>query len=218
MIFVYVLPNFEFVFTLLKNDLPYPTKVLLSLKLLFENHSFTLLCVIFLLIFIFTYLLNKYRFTFHKILILNIPILSMMLREYYFYRLFLSISIIVKSKYQFQLAISHSKSIVNNLYIQETMKNILHNIKNGTSISAAFQKSILFDDLTLKLLSTADYTNQYESVLSNIATQYKKRFLRSLQNFSSTIEPFLILTIFLIVLWLILAIMLPIWELGSVIN
>jgi len=107
---------------------------------------------------------------------------------------------------------------VNNLYVQDMMEKVLINIKNGMSVSEAFGKSKLFDNLTMKLLHTADNTNRYEDILSDIALQYKKRFQKSLKNFSSTIEPLLILIIALIVLWLILAIMLPIWNLSAVIN
>jgi len=86
------------------------------------------------------------------------------------------------------------------------------------SISQAFQKSQLFDSLTMKLLHTADHTNNYESILCDITNLYKKGFQKSLKNVSSVVEPVLILLISLVVLWLILAIMLPIWNLGSVIN
>ena len=65
-----------------------------------------------------------------------------MIQDYYFYRLFLSMSIIVKSKYQFQVAITNSKNIVNNLYVQKMMDKVVLNIKNGTSISEAFGRII----------------------------------------------------------------------------
>jgi len=218
MIFIYVLPNFDFIFTLLEDELPFPTQVLLWVKIVIENYSLFIVLGIGVFIMSIKYLLKRYKYFFDKILLLNIPLLSGVMKEYYFYRLFLSISIIVESKYQFQLAISNSRNIVENLYIQETMQNILRNIKNGSSISDAFDQSKIFDSLTIKLLYTADYTNEYESILSDIAMQYKKRFLKSLKNFSSILEPFIILIISLVVLWLILAIMLPIWNLGSVIN
>jgi len=98
------------------------------------------------------------------------------------------------------------------------MEEVLKNIKNGISISQAFEKSKLFDKLTMKLLNTADKTNNYEHILTDITTQYKKQFHKSLKNFSSAIEPILILIIASVVLWLILAIMLPIWNLGAVVN
>jgi len=42
---------------------------------------------------------------------LKVPIISEVLKDYYFYRLFLLISIIVNSKYQFQVAIENSQTL-----------------------------------------------------------------------------------------------------------
>jgi len=218
MIFLYVLPNFEFIFTLLKDEIPFSTYLLISIKNILDKYWIFVLIGSGLCLFFSSMVIKKYRYFYDKILLLHIPIFSKMIQDYNYYRLFLSISIIVKSKYQFQIAISNSKNVVNNLYVQEMLNQVLINIKNGLSISESFEKSCLFDTLTMKLLNTADSTNNYEYILSNITTQYKKRFHKSLKNFSSTIEPILILIISVVVLWLILAIMLPIWNLGAVIN
>jgi len=218
MIFIYVLPNFEFIFDLLKDDIPLSTYILLMIKEILEKYTVLLMIILVVFIFGILYLIRRYKYTFDKIILLKIPLFSNMLQSYYFYRLFLSLSIIVKSKYQFQTAIVNSKNIVNNLYVQNVMQRITLQIKNGISISEAFKQSELFDSLTMKLLHIADSTNNYEGILTDITIQHKKRFHKSLKNFSSTIEPMLIFLISLIVLWLILAIMLPIWNLGAVIN
>jgi len=218
MIFTYVLPNFEFMFTLLKDDIPFSTYLLIRIKNILDDYWILIILGFILNIGGFYILIQKYRLVFDKFLLLNVPIFSKMIQNYYFYRLFLSFSIIVKSKYQFQIAISNSKNIVNNLYVKEKLNQVLLNIKNGISIAESFEKSFLFDQVTMKLLNTADKTNNYEEVLSDISMRYKKQFHKSLKNFSSTLEPILILLIAGVVLWLILAIMLPIWNLGAVIN
>ncbi len=218
MIFLYVLPNFEFIFTLLEDDIPFSTYLLIEIKEILDRYWIFILLALAGLVFLIVLLFRKYRYFIDKILLLQIPIFSTMLQDYYYYRLFLSMSIIIKSKYQFQVAISNSKNIIDNLYIRQMMEKVLRNIENGISVSTAFEQSCLFDTLTMKLLNTADNTNNYEYILSNITSQYKKRFHKSLKNFSSIIEPMLIFIISLVVLWLILAIMLPIWNLGAVIN
>jgi len=218
MIFIYVLPNFEFIFTLLQDDIPVSTKLLIGIKNFMDRYwSITIIGLGIFTLF-FSLLIQKNRYRYDKIILLQIPVFSKVLRDYYFYRLFLSLSIIVKSKYQFQIALENSKNIVSNLYVKEIIENILISLKNGISISEAFEKSSLFDSLTMKMLSTADNTNNHEHILVDITAQYKKRFHKSLKNFSSAIEPILIFIISLVVLWLILAIMLPIWNLGAVIN
>ncbi|MEA2017277.1 MAG: type II secretion system F family protein [Campylobacterota bacterium] len=218
MIFVYVIPNFEFVFQMLGDDIPFATKSLLFIKDMVENYFYIVILVLAITPMIFYAFYKKYRYFFDRLLILKIAVFSRVLKDYYFYRLFLSISIIVKSKYQFQVAILNSKNIVQNRYIQNAMNNILTNIKNGASIAQSFEDTKLFDDLAIKLLYTAQHTNQYELILHDITSFYKQRFQDSLKNFSTFIEPVMILIISLVVLWLIMAIMLPVWNMGAILG
>ena len=218
MIFIYVLPNFEYIFKMLDGNLPLSTQILLWIKEFLYSYSIIIFIALagFLLSIYLLYI--KFKYDFDKFFIKNIPIISALIKSYLFFKLFLSISIIVKSKYQFQIAIEHSQHIIKNLYIQKMMQNILTNIKNGNSIANSFEKSLLFDDLTIRLLYTAEQTTNYEIILNNITTYYKQKFTKSIKLFSSILEPTIILLISLIVLWLILAVMMPIWNLSSVIS
>ncbi len=218
MIFTYVIPNFEYIFKMLDGQLPTATKILIQIDYVFQNYSVYIFSIIILFSIIIYKLYKSKELLFDKLLITKIPILSNLLKNYLFFKLFLSISIIVKSKYQFQTAIEHSKNIIYNKYIKETIKDILKQIKNGSSIANAFENSKIFDDLTIRLLHVAEQTNNYNEVLNDITTYNKKSFHKSIKNFSSIIEPVMVFGISLIVLWLILAVMLPIWELSSSIN
>lgn len=218
MIFIYVIPNFEFVFNLLENDIPLSTRSLLFVKNFIESYFYIVIVFVSLLFFFLYQVYFKYKLFFDKILILKIPILSSLLQDYFFYKLFLSISIIVKSKYQFQTAILNSKNIIKNKYIQNSINKILINITNGSPIAQAFEDTLVFDDFTIKLLYMAQYTNEYESILSDIAIFHKKRFKKSMKNFSSLLEPILILLIATIVLWIVLSIMQPIWQMSSIMT
>jgi len=130
MIFLYVLPNFEFIFSLLKDEIPFSTYLLIGIKEILDSYWLLIFIATGVIASLISLLTQKYRYIYHKILLLKIPIFSKMIQDYYFYRLFLSMSIIVKSKYQFQVAISNSKNIVNNLYVQKMMDKVVLNIKN----------------------------------------------------------------------------------------
>ena len=218
MIFIFVIPNFEYIFKMTNGDLPLSTEVLLWIKGILENHLLFIVILIISIIFLVYTLYLKYRYSFDKFIIMKIPIVSDLIKSYLFFRLFLSISIIVNSKYQFQTAIYHSKNIIKNLYIQKVMEKILIMIKNGNSIASSFESSLTFDDLTIRLLYIAEQTNNYESILNHISSYYKQKFKNSVKIFSSILEPSIIFLISLIVLWIIFAVMLPIWNLSSIIQ
>jgi len=218
MIFTYVIPNFEYIFTINQHNIPLATEILININNIFHNYfDFILLSLLGIILILFS-LYRKFSFFFHTIIITKIPIVSEVLKNYYLYRFFLLISIIVNSKYQFQVAIQNSKSVIPNLYAKKMIQIIINDIKNGTSISQAFQKRNFFDSLTIKLLFVAEHTASYETILEDIAHYYKHKFQVSLKLFSSYLEPSIILIIASIVLWLMLAIMTPIWNMSSFLS
>ncbi len=214
MVFLYVLPNFEFIFKAQKT-IPFATKLLLELQYIVSNYYLFIIsgCIFFGLLGV--YLSQRYQLQRDIFLIKHIPLFSRVLQYYYFYKLFLAMSIIVDSKLQFQVAILNSKKIIANLYIQKIIEQILQEIKNGNSIAQSFAKYSLFDEVIIKLLVSAENSSHYSQVLSHIGSYYKKKFQNSIQNFQAVLEPLIILVIAIIVLWLILAIMVPIWDMAN---
>jgi len=216
-IFIYVVPNFEHIFLTLGENLPYSTKILLILKDIILNYYYLLFIFLLLLIFTTLALYKKHKIIFDKILLQNIPLLSYIIKSYLMFKLFLSLYIIVNSKYQFQIAIENSKNSIDNLYLKNIIQKIILDIKNGTSIAKAFSNSGFFDQLTIKLLYTAQNTNNYRDILNDIKEYHNTEFNEKIEKLSKLIEPLVISIIALIVLWLILAIMVPVWQMGSMI-
>ena len=217
-IFIYVIPKFTYIFESLGDDLPFSTFLLLYIK------DFVVLNYIYIFVFmilgylIILYLFKKYQYFMHKVLIMDIPYFSNMYRYMVFYKLFLSLYLIVKSKFQFQNALIGIKNISSNKFVKTKINEIIQDINNGMSISRAFEKTKLFDKLAIRLLLTAQKTNKMESMLEEIQKLYKKRLVQYIDKFTLILEPILIFIISSIVLWLVLAIMSPIWQMGSLIK
>lgn len=211
----FVLPNFEHIFSNINTKLPFSTLVLLEFKTLVTNYWGYIVFIVLSIILGVSFLYKKFHYSFDKFLFYHGYLFRKLLRSYTFYKLFLSIYTIIKAKYKFQTALLNSQEIVTNQYIKSEITTIADKINKGTPIPDAFQSSKLFDDITIELLYTAEYSNNYETVLEDISTFYKKRFNESIKNFSSTLEPLLILLISFVVLWIILAVMVPVWDLST---
>ena len=220
-IFTFVMPNFDYIFMMYKEDLPLATKLLLNTKeILIDYFGFmvaALLAIILLFIFKYKNSLN-FRYKIDRILVSNIPILSTMLFLSSYHRFFLSTKLLLESKYQFQTAFNNSKIIVNNSYLQKKLDIISSNINNGKSIANAFEESLIFDDFTIRLINTGEKSNSLEIVIGEIEKIYKQKLDRNIKLFSSMIEPVFLLFITVLIIWLVLAIFLPIWQIGSVIK
>jgi len=215
-IFIQVVPNFESIFNSLGDNLPVATEILLFINNIVNQYWFIVLGVIFFIVFLSIIFMKKYKYYFDTLVFKDILFMSDTIKDYQLYKLFLALSIMVQSKYKFQIAINNSIQTITNLYLLESMKEINKGIENGKDISDSFEEFRFFDQVVIKLLHTAQNTGQYEIVLSDITNYYKGSFEEKLKKLTAMIEPLMVSIIAMVVLWLVLAIMVPIWELSAV--
>jgi len=217
-LFIYVVPKFENIYTQFGNNLPYSTKLLLDIKYYITNEYLIIILILVFLFFIIKILFNTYKYQVDKFIINKIPIFSKMYKNIIFYKLFLSISLQINSKESFYNAVLNSMDMINNIYLKSKLQYILKDIKNGKSIYYSFEKTNSFDLFVIRILKTAYYSNEYEKLLKNIVNIYESNINKDINKFKTNYQPILIFIISSIVLWLVLAIMAPIWDLGSVIK
>lgn len=217
-IFAFVVPKFEHIFLQFGSNLPLSTTILLSIKDTIGEHYIKLIISILGIVGFFVYLIYRFRYFFHKILFFHIPYFSKMYQYMTFYKLFLSIFLIMKSKNKFQDALIYTKDMTSNIFIEEQIRLIIQDINDGKSISDAFVNRSLFDEITTRLLIVGEATNRLEHILEDLQNINKKQLEKYTDNFVAFLTPFFVVLIAGVVLWLVLAIMTPIWELGNFIK
>jgi general secretion pathway protein F len=217
-IFSFVIPKFEHIYTTFGDKLPYSTQLLLDMRYIFNEYSFIFGLFVVAVFMTISVLYSKYQIWFDKILLLHIPIFSNLHKHILFYKLFLSLHLIVKSKYKFQNALNDSKDIIQNTYCTIKLNDILQDMNNGVNISRAFSNTKVFDTSTISLLKIAQKSDNLEHILYDIKNIYHKKVQKSMYIFKASFEPLLIFIMASIILFIVLAIMSPIWDLSTVIN
>ena len=217
-VFSFILPNFEHIFMQFGSNLPCATKSLLWLKEFLDKYYIVLLSIFTIALFSSKYLYNKNRYFFDKLIAIHLLFVSKLYQKFIIYRFLLSLKMIVKSHQQFQVALENAKLVVGNKFLSDKIDKIIFDIKNGYTIADAFNNSGIFSALTIRLLNTAQQTNTIVQALNNITNTYKQQLDDAINIFSKVISPIFILLISSFILWLIFALMLPIWDLGSVLN
>jgi general secretion pathway protein F len=220
-IFIFVIPKFEYMFSQLGASLPYPTQILLWTKsFVFEYYSI-IISIISSILIIFLILINKsskFKYNIDKMLIIKVPLLSKLLLTYQQYRFFLILKVLLESKYKISQALASSKLIINNRYFLEKITDIEKYLIQGKELSDAFDLVDIFDDFIIRLLLVAQKSNNVSEIICNIYDVYEKRLQLSINKFSLTIEPILVAIIGIIILFIMLAIFLPIWQMGTVLS
>ncbi|MDX4071618.1 type II secretion system F family protein [Aliarcobacter skirrowii] len=217
-IFSFVIPSFKSIFQNQIENLPQSTKILLNMEIFFKEYSLIFIIIVSFLILFLYKISKKFEYFLDYIFIRYIPIFSIVLRNLQLYKLFLVVDIMQKSKYEFHKAFLNSKLLVKNKYLLDKIRVIDSLLENGKSICFAFKDVNIFDDIILNLLNTGEVTNSLEIVVPEIKKIYKHRFENSVNLMISIIQPLFLLIIASMILFIVLAIFTPIWEMGSLIK
>ncbi len=220
-IFTFVIPKFKMIFEQSAGDLPLATKLLLKCQYIFENYSYLILIIflVFIGFFIFLYKnKNSFKYFIHKILVEKIFLVKDIYLNMQLYKLFLLIDIMLKSNYEFHKAFISSKILLENKYLLDKMSLIDNLLQNGKSINESFKKAQIFDDIVLNLINTGEVSNSLSITINEIRKIYKNRFYDKMNLLTSLIQPMFLIVIMTLILWIVLAIFMPIWNMGTMIN
>jgi len=220
-IFNFVIPQFEFVFEQYNTNLPIATIALLGTKNFFINYS---LFIMISFVSIFIYMAGKYKsstefsYKVDKLIITKIPYIGDIVFLIYFHRFFLSLKILLEANYKFQSCIINSSILLKNKYLLDRITLLNKAIQSGETISDAFENSSLFNELTLRLINTGEKSNAMYLSVNECEKIYKQKLDEKIKSFSSLIEPIFIFMIMLLIVWVILAVLVPMWSMGEVIK
>lgn len=220
-IFSFVIPKFKIIFDQATSELPLATKILLQVQYLFEMYSFYIVIVFLVCIFIliFLYLKNEsFQYFLHKFLVKDFYLIKDIYFTMQMYRVFLMLDIMLKSNYEFHKALISSKVLLRNKFLLDKICEIDSLLQNGKSISFSFSHTELFDDIVLNLINTGEVSNSLDITVSEIKNIYKNRFDDKINLLTSMIEPIFLISIMSLILWIVLAVFMPIWDMGNLIK
>jgi len=220
-IFYFVIPKFKTIFEQTNAELPLATQMLLNVQYLFENYLIMLLIIVIFLISLFIFFYKKdecFEYFIHKITIKNIYLIKDIYLNMQLYKLFLFLDIMLKSKYEFHKSLISSKVLIKNKYLLDKMSIIDNLLQNGKGISFSFSKTEIFDDITLNLINTGEVSNSLDITVCEIKKIYKNRFNDKINLLTALIEPFFLVSIMSLILWIVLAVFMPIWDMGNIIK
>lgn len=220
-IFLFVVPNFKSIFLQSQIELPFATKLLLKVEYFFTNYY--LIFILFILTLpIISYIFYRKNLRFHyfidKIFVNNIFLIKDINLSLQLYKLFLIIEVMQKSNFEFHKCFKSSKLLLENKYLLDKISIIDGLLENGKSIKISFCESKMFDDIVLNLINTGEVSNSLPLVISEIKMIYKNRFDEKISFLISLIQPVFLIFIMILILWIVIAIFVPIWDMGNIIK
>jgi len=215
----YVVPQVVQVFTSTGQNLPALTRGLIALSDFLRLHG-DVLAVLMLGGILAAWLLLRRPGPrqYWQRLQLRLPLLGRLIRGINTARFARTLSILSVSGVPVLDALRISAQVLSNLPMRRAVEQAAHRVKEGESLQQALSASGYFPPLTLQLIASGEASGKLEPMLERAAQQQERETETLIGAILALFEPLLILIMGGIVLTIVLAILLPIFELNQMVK
>jgi len=216
---VYVVPQVVQVFEHTGQQLPFLTRALIALSAFIRSNGLLLLVLIIAAAFAARAALKKpdIRRRWHLTL-LGLPLIGRINRGVNTARFTRTLSILGGSGVPVLEAMRIAGEVVSNIPMREAVDEAARRVREGASISQSLGRSGLFPPLVVHLIASGESSGQLPEMLERAATNQERELETLISTMLGIMEPLLILVMGGIVLMIVLAILLPIFDLNQLVH
>ncbi|VAY88361.1 Type IV fimbrial assembly protein PilC [hydrothermal vent metagenome] len=214
----FVVPQFADIFKSFGHDLPIYTKILIRTSEFIREYGVYIFLglVSSLVLFFYRYKTNKiFKLSIDTILMTKIYILSTTLKLNAMYKITSSLEILLYAGINVVDSLNMILESTTNEYIREKLKQSIVHIKNGKTLANALREGGLFKSSTIRLIFAGENVGQTPEMIKRVAQIYRRDLNNYIGLISKLVEPFLLIFISAMVLFIALSIFMPIWSLSS---
>ncbi len=215
----FVVPMFKDIFRQNNVELPAITKTVIIISEWLGGYGWIILSFI-IILFASRSFFNKKRWYRKQkdSLVIKIPGIGSFIRTTQIARFTQAVSLLVSTKVSIPESIRLAKEMVDFIPLENALEQVEQSIFKGSSLSESLKAQYFFDLKMIALVRVAEETNQTEFVFQRLSEQYNKEVLQKSKLFSTLLEPIIILLVGCIVAIILIAMYLPMFELGNVLK
>ena len=110
------------------------------------------------------------------------------------------------------------RNVVNNVLIGEAIGKAAKEVEEGKGLSGPLTESGLFPPLVTEMIAVGEQTGTLEKMLNRVATAYETETQSDIMVMTSLLEPLMILIMGLVVGFIVVSILLPIFEMNQLVR
>lgn len=213
----FIIPKFSAIFSRSGMSLPLLTKIVIGISGFMIKNTIWIFLGIGITAVIICYLLKlpKIRFTFDRYK-LKIPILGNILMKGIISRFARTLSILISGGVGLANSLAISADSMNNAYLKSILVQVRARVLSGFSLSSELSGRGIFQKVFIKMVEVGERTGKIGDMLKRNADYYDDELEIAITNFTSLLEPVLIVLIGGVVLVVVLAMYLPIFKMGTI--
>ncbi|NOZ83530.1 MAG: type II secretion system F family protein [Epsilonproteobacteria bacterium] len=213
---IYIVPKMQHIFLSLHKSLPTVTKVIIAVGSFMKNYfleSFVF-AVVGIVIFRLVYLrVEGFRNTIEKFL-LGISAY----RKLRIARFSSVLAFQLKAGIPLVDAVRSSYTVISNHLFCKRMEETAENIEGGMAVDKAFEKAGFFDRMFIASINTGQRSGKLSEFIGRMADYYEKDIDKLLKIVVSAAEPAAILFLGVVVGFIVMSIMVPLFDINQLIK
>jgi general secretion pathway protein F len=215
----YVVPKVVEVFEANRAKLPLATQVLVGVSGFLRNYGIWLVLAIGLASFLVWRALQHRatRWRFHRAL-LRLPIVGRIVRGFNTSAFTRTLSILTASAVPVLDSLRIASEVVINLPMRDAVREAAERVREGAPIGKSLAQSRLFPPMTIHLISSGEASGQLQAMLERAALNQERELEGLLAALVGLLGPVLIVGMGLVVMGIVFAMLLPIFEMNQLIR
>lgn len=215
----YVVPQVTRIFSETGQALPLTTQILISSSSFLADHWWELLLFTASALLVFSRLLRTTtgRLKWDR-LVLRLPWIGRLVQRLNIARVARTLSTLLVSGVPMLTALGIVIQLVTNTLLRRALEEARTSVQEGESLAAPLKRSGLFPGLFLQMVAVGERSGELEQMLHRAAEAYDEEVATVLTRLTSILEPLTILVMGGVVLFIVLAILLPIFQLNQLVH
>jgi type IV pilus assembly protein PilC len=213
-----VIPNFAKTYSKLSGELPYITQFVMDLSENFIQASPLILTSLLALIVIGKLMLRRSQKAVFFIdrLLIRLPLIGSLLRKIILGRFVSTLATTISAGLPMVTALKSSASSVNNRCYQTAILHIIEDVTSGLSLQRALGKQAIFPITLKQMVNVGEESGSLVSILEKAGQIFEQEVELALDTIIPLIEPVMMLILGILVGGLLVAMYLPVFQLGQI--
>ncbi len=218
-LFAFVIPKITRMFEETQSSLPLITKILLTVSAFFRDYSPALAAVLFVTAWAARRYLRTPKGKEKKDrLVIRIPLAGRLLSSFCIASLSRTLGSLLKGGVQMLKALEITKEVVNNAVFSGVLDSAVKDCAGGAPLSSSLKRHKAIPPIMAHMVSVGERSGNLDEMLIKAAEAYELEFEAGVKRALSLLEPLLVLAMGLAVGFIVLAILLPIFQLNQIIR
>lgn len=217
---VKVVPTFRDVFASFGAKLPAPTQFLINVSDFLSSKKAFLIVIFLVVAWIAITMYRKTKtgaYNWDK-MILGLPVFGILAQKAAVAKFARTLGTLIKSGVPIMDALETVAKTSGNLVLEKAILNARDSVREGKTLTQPLKESKVFPPMVTQMINVGEETGALDTMLSKIADFYEDEVDAAVEGLTSIIEPILIVFLGVTIGFIVVAMFMPMFEIGNVVG